>query len=189
MEAFEIVYLICFFLGVGFAVLSAILGGMLGGTDAAVDAHADIGHGHADIGHDSGHHHFSPWNPMVIAMFLASFGGTGLILQKVGVGNLLVQLPASLASGFVIAGVLGLLLAKILRVGESSTEVREADLIGHEAEVTIGIPESGVGQIAYVMGGRHTSPAQAADRGAIPSGSQVKIIKIVGTTIYVERIP
>lgn len=183
MEAFEIVYLICFFLGVGFAVLSAILGGMLGGADAAIDSGSDVGHA------DAGHHHFSPWNPMVIAMFLAAFGGTGLILQELGINSLLIQLPASMASAFVIAGVLGVLLSKLLRAGESSTEVKEADLVGHEAEVTISIPEGGVGQVAFIMGGRHTSPAQSADRGSIPTGSQVKITKIIGTTFYVERIP
>lgn len=187
MEALEIIYMICFFLGVGFAVLSAILGGMLGGADTGMDAGVEAP---GDVGHaDAGHGHFSPWNPMVIALFLASFGGIGLICQRVGVESLFVQLPTSIGGGVVIAGTLGLLLAKLVRAGEKSSEVKEADLVGHEAEVTITIPDGGVGQIAYIMGGRQTSTAQAADRGAIPAGSQVKITKIVGTTFYVERIP
>ena len=185
MEVVEIVYLICFFLGLGFAVLTAILSGVFGGFDAGLD----VGHGHVDAsGADAGGH-FSPWNPIVLSMFLSSFGGSGLICHKYLHLSLGWQLSISSVAGFGIGAIVFWMVAKLFRSAQASSEVKLHEVIGKEAEVTVSIPVNGMGQVAYIAGGRCTGTATSSDNSPIPQGSQVKIIKIVGSTFYVERIP
>ena len=184
MEALETIYAICFFLGLGFAVLSAVLAGVFGGFDAGLDVGGDVG---GVDGGDAGH--FSPWNPTIIAMFLGSFGGAGMICQRAGLTSPFVQLPIALSAGFGVGAVTFWLMLKFFQGAKASSEVKLADVIGKEAEVTVGILPGEVGQIVYIMGGRHLAQATAVDRAEIPTGSNVKIRKIVGTTFYVERIP
>ena len=186
MEVVEIIYLVCFFLGLGFAVLTGLLSGVFGGFDAGLD----IGGGDAGMdagGADGGH--FSPFNPIVIAMFLASFGGAGIISKNYLELSLGPQLGIASVAGFGIGGAVFWMLIKFFRIAQASSEVKLHDVIGKDAEVTISIPPDGVGQIAYISGGRYTSAATSVDNSDIPQGSQVKIRKIVGTTFYVERIP
>lgn len=186
----EVVYLICFFLGLGFAVLTTILSGVLGGFDAGLDiGGADVGGLDVDAGSADAGAHFSPWNPMVISIFLASFGGVGIICKNYIGMPLLPQLGFASLAAFAVGGVTFWLLAKFFSVVEVSSDVKVADIIDKEAEVTIAIPGDGVGQIAYISGGRYTSPAASIDKTNISQGSNVKIRKIVGSTFYVERIP
>ena len=49
------------------------------------------------------------------------------------------------------------------------------------------IPENGVGEIAYVVGGtRYSAPARAENNAAVANGQMVKITRIVGTQFYVQ---
>ena len=62
-----------------------------------------------------------------------------------------------------------------------------ANLIGAEANVITPIPENGVGEIAYVVGGtRYSAPARAENNAAVANGRTVKITRIVGTQFYVH---
>jgi hypothetical protein len=61
-----------------------------------------------------------------------------------------------------------------------------ARLAGSEANVITPIPENGVGEIAYVVGGtRYSAPARTENGAAVANGKTVKIIRIVGTQFYV----
>lgn len=189
MTYLEIAYLICFFLGLGFAVISALLSGVFAGdvhghidTSGAPDVHADAS------AHDGGVH-FSPLSPVTVSMFLASFGGTGIICKRYFDLGPQVQIPIAAMSGFVVAGFVGWLMFSLVKAASANTLVRVEDLIGRDAEVSIGIPKEGMGQIVYVQGGRQTAPARAADNSEIPSGSVVKIVRMVGNTFFVERAP
>ena len=77
--------------------------------------------------------------------------------------------------------------ASVFRHTQSSSESHVADLIGAEANVITPIPENGVGEIAYVVGGtRYTAPARAENGAAVANGQTVKITRIVGTQFYVH---
>jgi membrane protein implicated in regulation of membrane protease activity len=188
VDALETAYLICFFVGLGFALISALLSGLFGGADGGVDAggaHA----GGADHGAGHGHHHLSPWSPLVIAMVLVSFGGIGMICRNALGLAPAVQIPVAAGGAIGVGALVSWLVGKFLYTLQVSSDVKLADLVGREAEVTIAIPPDGMGQIAYIAGGRYTSVAASADNTAIPQGSVVKISNIVGNTFYVERIP
>lgn len=184
LQGVEIVYTICFVLGLGFAVLTALLSGFLGGFDTGID----VG-GHHGATVDHGHHHFSPWNPIVIAMFLVSFGGAGMISKNYFGLALPGQLAVSGSAGFAVGGLVFWAIWKLFSAAQGSSEVHLEELVGQEAEVTVSIPSAGMGQIAYVSGGRHVGVAVSVDGEPIPEGSVVKISKIAGSTFYVERVP
>jgi len=179
MEWIEIVYLICFFLGLGFALISGLLSGVFGGGDAHVDAG----------GHDAhvGDIHFSPLSPVVIAMFVASFGGAGLILKRVGL-PLYGHIPLAALSGLVVGAIVFYFFWKIFSTAQASSEAHVDELVGTEAEVTTPIPANGVGEITYIVKQqRYSAPARAMDNREIPTRAVVRIAKIVSNTYYVER--
>src|SRR6187200_264895 len=110
-DTLDFIYLVCFFLGLGFAVLSALMSGVFGGH---AGPHVDMGGAHVDLGGihtDAGAHagpvegsvHFSPLSPVSIALFVTTFGGIGLLLKKFGF-PMIVQLPAAAVSGLVVGG-------------------------------------------------------------------------------------
>src|SRR4029077_230509 len=73
-----LIYSICFGVGLVFTIISAVLGHLFGGHDA----HADVGSGgHADSGYDGGDGvpGMSVFSPTVIACFITSVGGLGMI--------------------------------------------------------------------------------------------------------------
>jgi membrane protein implicated in regulation of membrane protease activity len=70
---------------------------------------------------------------------------------------------------------------------QGSSESHVAALVGTEANVITPIPENGVGEIAYVVGGtRYTAPARVENGRAVAGGKPVKITHVVGTQFYVE---
>ncbi len=182
MAVIEIVYLICFFLGLGFAIVSGLLSGVFGGHDA--DA------GHPDASGPDGHSgaaHFSPWSPVVFAMFVATFGGTGIILRKLGFSPL-IQIPSAVGSGFLISALTFYLFWKIITTTQATSQPHLDDVIGSEAEVTTTIPYNGIGEISYTAKQqRFTGPARSTDNKEIPARAVVRIVKIVSNTFFVER--
>ena len=86
-----------------------------------------------------------------------------------------------------MAGVLLVFLRSVFRHTQSSSESHVANLIGTEANVITPIPENGVGEIAYVVGGYalHGAGARGKRRGRWPTARPVKITRIVGTQFYV----
>jgi membrane protein implicated in regulation of membrane protease activity len=187
MDTVELVYYVCFFLGFGFAVVSGLLSGLFSG---GAEAHVDAGgaHGHAGSGHHDGTVHFSPLSPVVLSMFIASFGGAGLIFKKVLAWPTVAHMPVAAVSGVVVAGVVFLLFYKIFEVAQSSSEAHADDAVGMEAEVTVPIPHQGLGEIAYTLSEtRLTNPARTADGKELPAHTKVKIVDLVGGTYIVQK--
>jgi len=51
------------------------------------------------------------------------------------------------------------------------------------------IPENGVGEIAYTVGGtRYTAPARTENGSPVAGGKLVKITRVVGTQFYVTTV-
>jgi membrane protein implicated in regulation of membrane protease activity len=196
MEIVEIVYLVCFFLGLGFAIISGLLSGVFsGGAEAHVDlgAGGDVGGGagHGDAAHGGsmdGTVHFSPMSPVVLAMFIATFGGAGIIFKKVLALPLAAHIPLALVSALGVAAAVFTIFYKVFAITQSSSEARSAEVIGMEAEVTVSIPNGGLGEIAYtIAGSRYTNPARTGDGKELPAHAMVKIVKLVGNTYVVQK--
>lgn len=192
------VYLICFLVGLVFALISAF-------TSGAFDSDHDAGADH-DAGHDGGAEggaeaggieatgghmpEFAPMSPVTIFTFVTCFGGAGMIFTRIDVTNTpWLHLPLSLLAGFAGAGVVFAIFSKIFSITQSSSEVRVAGLIGLSATVVTPIPENGMGEIAYVVGGsRYNCPAREETGQAVATGAEVKIAKVVGGTYYVKKV-
>jgi len=192
-------YLIAFFVGIVFSAVTVFLGGLLefghGGIDAAAGGSFDVshdfagGHGHGGgFGSDSGHSlGVSPYSPMMVALFLTCFGGIGYLIHKLGHAAILVSLPISAVSGFVIA--LGIFtgFARLARSIQASSEPQRAQLAGAQAEVITPIAADGVGQIAYIVSGaRFNAPARSEDGSAVADHEIVRIVRYVGGTAIVR---
>lgn len=179
----ETVYLICFFLGTGFAIVSALLGGVF-------DSHADAG-GHIDAsGHDTGGHHFPLLSPVTICTFLSVFGGTGIIITKWVAPEASVGLHLSLAalSGLAVAAGVGAIFYVLFIRTQTSSALQYDKVLGIEAKVTTSIPREGLGEITYVYNGiTFSAPAKIENQEKdVRQGEIVAIRKVVGHIFYVE---
>ena len=130
----------------------------------------------------------SIFSPTIIAAFITAFGAFGLIFTQFPKTNTpIISAPLSLLGGLAVAGVLLVFLRYVFGHTQSSSESRVAALIGAEANVITPIPENGVGEIAYVVGGtRYTAPARAEKNVPVANGKTVKITRVVGSQFYVQ---
>jgi membrane protein implicated in regulation of membrane protease activity len=206
MDAFTIFhfYLIFFLLGMGYAVVAVLLGQMVGGHG---DGHGEVagshGGGHAGATHSPGGEHsaghslggdvggesmptISPLSPVTIATFATAFGGTGMVLDRIGLPGFLSVLGATAGGGMTAAAVF-YLFYRVFRVTQSTSGVSARQAIGREAEVIVTIPEKGVGEIAYVLGGRRfNAPARTEDGSGLHSRSRVVIVGRTGALLVVR---
>ncbi|MEX0880545.1 MAG: NfeD family protein, partial [Thermoanaerobaculia bacterium] len=133
--------------------------------------------------HDVGPSIFST---RIIGAFLTAFGVGGVIARYYGLSHP-VSSGIGVASGIVLAAVI-YQFARLLYSQQASSEVRMAGLVGQTAEVTIGIPKGGVGQVTLTVGGeRSTHIARSTDGQGIPPGAGVVITALSGDSLLVER--
>jgi membrane protein implicated in regulation of membrane protease activity len=144
----------------------------------------DIDHG---IDHDSdfagGPSFFSA---RIMAAFITAFGVGGVVARYYQLSH-----PAAsgvgVVSGFVMAGLV-YQFARILYSQQASSEIRMAGLVGRTAEVTIGIPENGVGQVTLTAAGELTTHiARSVNGEAIPPGAEVVVKGMRGDSLVVAR--
>jgi len=180
-------YGVCLVVGLMFTLISAVAGHLFGGHDGG-----DVGTGgHAEAGFDdSGVPGISFFSPLVLASFIAAFGGLGIVFSGIkATESVWLSAPLSVAGALCIAVLVLWLFNLVFSRSQSSSESHVATLTGQAATLISPIPENGVGEIAYVQGGtRYTAPARSEKRGAIPQGQTVKITRVVGTQFYVESV-
>jgi len=179
------IYLFCLVLGLAFTFFSVLLGHFVGGHGDHVGGSG----GHAEAGADSSDMPgISIFSPTVVSAFITAFGGFGIIFSQIHATDTpVISAPLSLVSALVVAGVLYQVLSSLFRHTQGSSESHVAALVGTEANVVSPIPENGVGEIAYVVGGtRYTAPARVENGRAVSGGRSVVIRRVVGTQFYVE---
>jgi membrane protein implicated in regulation of membrane protease activity len=163
---------------VGFLfLLVMLLVGEVFGGDHEIGGH-DLGHVDAD--------HSGPGilSTRIMAAFLTAFGVGGVVARYNNLSH-----PA--ASGVGIAA--GLLLssivyqfARFLYSQQASSDVRMTGLVGRAAEVSVAIPDGGVGQIALTFGGERSEHiARSADGRALFRGAAVVITGLRGDSVVV----
>ena len=180
----SLIYLICFGVGLLFAIISALFAGVFGGHDGdlhAGTAHAEGGFAANDMPG------FSALSPTTVATFVTAFGGFGMILSKIPLlASPWLSAPLAALGGMGVAACVLVLFRKIFSATQSSSEGRVGALVGHAATVETPIAANGVGEISYVQAGsRYTAPARADGGREIAAGTTVRIARIVGTQFYV----
>jgi membrane protein implicated in regulation of membrane protease activity len=178
-----IIYGICLVVGLLFTLTSVMFGHFFGHG-----GHVDGSGGHVEAGADnSDAPGISIFSPTIMASFITAFGGFGLIFtQFPKTSNAAISAPLSLLGGLAVAGVMLVFLRYVFGHTQGSSESHVVQLVGAEANVITPIPENGVGEIAYVVGGtRYSAPARAENNAAVANGRTVKIVRIVGSQFYV----
>lgn len=131
--------------------------------------------------------HPSPFSLRVISLFLTAFGSVGAMARLYGAGY-----TVSVGSGIGAGLVVGFAAYKLISVfmGQQSSSIIEPDaLVGAVGQVSVGIPDGGVGQVNVVVKEKRLYPmARAASAGAIGEGEQVRIVRSMGNTVVVERL-
>lgn len=184
MTAYTI-YFFCLTVGSVFTLISVLAGHFLGGHGDHVTGSG----GHAEAGADaSDMPGVSIFSPTIIAAFITAFGGFGLIFSAFPLTKpVTISSILSAVSALAVAGVLLVFLRSVFRHTQGSSESRISRIAGTEASIVTPIPENGVGEIAYVVGGtRYTAPARTENGTAVATGKLVKITRVVGTQFYVN---
>ncbi|HEY3177084.1 MAG TPA: NfeD family protein [Candidatus Polarisedimenticolia bacterium] len=154
--------------------------GELFGADHDVGAH-DVSVEHGDTDHGGGP---SVLSARVMASFLTAFGVGGVVARYYKLSHPVAS-GVGVVSGIVLAGIV-YQFARILYSQQASSEVRMTGLVGKSAEVTVAIPQGGVGQIALSVGGERTEQIARSDDGrALPRGAEVVISGLRGETVIV----
>jgi membrane protein implicated in regulation of membrane protease activity len=209
MSVLTAIYLFCFLFGLGWAVIAVFLGEVFGDHDVDFGDHSvDIGGHDVDIGGheiDVGGHdvdvggdtdfgavdsmHLSPFSPLIIATFLAAFGGVGLIVGY--------SYPSLAGLTALPAAVTGIVLSAVVMVGfnkfaaevEGGSEALSSRFVGLTALVITPIREGGMGQISFVArGSRFVGAARSVDGRGLGRDTQVLITEIQGSTYMVEPL-
>ncbi|MBN1318624.1 MAG: NfeD family protein [Anaerolineales bacterium] len=148
------------------------------------DVDFDVDAPDVDVG---GAFQFPSISSFTISSFVTGFGAAGMIANMAFNVTAVISLIWAFVGGILVGGVMQLFYGGVLLKSQGSSEVRISDLAGMVAEVTVPIAEGGKGQIAFISQGRRvTFSARAADNLSIARGSQVKILRIVGSTAVVR---
>jgi membrane protein implicated in regulation of membrane protease activity len=175
----------------GFLMFFHGIGDVLGDLDFDMDLDADVdldlAHIDSIIDHD-GVVEATGISMIAIASFITSFGAFGLVAALAGTGAI-ISIFAALAGGLIF-GVAAQAFFLYILSPTISSEVRQAQLIGHAGEITTPVPAHGVGQIALIAeGSRVLYSARAADEGTeLARGTPVRIERIVGGVAYVSAL-
>ena len=161
-------------------LLIMLLVGDIFGADHDVGAQ-DVSVEHGDADHGGGPSIFSA---RIMAAFLTAFGVGGVVARYYNLSH-----PASSGVGVVSGVVLASIVyqfARFLYSQQASSDVKMTSLVGRSAEVSVAIPEGGVGQIVLTFGGeRSEHVARAADGRALFRGAEVVITGLRGDAVIV----
>jgi hypothetical protein len=140
-----------------------------------------------DLGHDLGHGGPGFFSVQGIAVFVTTFGAVGAIGVYLGYS----VFPSS-GFGFISGIILATLVyffASFLYGQQASSTTTAAELIGRTAQVSVGIPDNGVGQIRCLVGETMVDKIARSRNGtAIVLNSVVKIEEIAGESVIVSPI-
>src|SRR5262245_12239412 len=130
--------------GLLFLLIMLFVGEIFGADHDLAHDH-DVAGDHGDMGGPS------VFSARVIASFLTAFGVGGVVGRYYNLSHP-VSSGVGVASGIVMAGLV-YQFAKILYSQQASSEVQMTALVGRSAEVSVAIPDGGVGQVALTYGG------------------------------------
>ena len=197
-------FLVCFFIGLLFSVVSFFLD--LGHGGAGLDGghghgagdgatHVDTSHGHGGDGDaptgkavaKTGHAGPSFLNLSTLMAFLTWFGGAGYILRVFYGAWGPVALGAGAGLGLLGASLVFLFLSRVLYASQRVLDRSDYELPGTLARVTSSIRQGGTGEIVYTKGdSRYVASARGLNGQAIARGADVVIMRYAQGIAYVQ---
>ncbi|HUA13689.1 MAG TPA: hypothetical protein VMG31_00220 [Verrucomicrobiae bacterium] len=203
-------YLICFAVGFCFSFFSFIFGG--GGRAGRLHlphfhgqavGHAPVAHGPAGgAAHAAGHAPaaqssaagratrgptVSPFNPPVLAAFLAWFGGMGYLLTRFSTLWVGLGLFISVVSGLAGGGVIFVVLSRVLISEDEEMDPADYEMVGVLGKLSVPIREGGTGELIYSQAGtRRVCGARSEDGSVIAKGTEVVVTRYEKGLAYVR---
>jgi membrane protein implicated in regulation of membrane protease activity len=164
-------FLGCFVVGFVLSALSFAFG--------IVDMHVHFPwETHVDVGgvHGAHAHAIGPINFATVTAFVAWFGGAGYLLTAEFRWLLMPTLLASGAVGLAGAGLVFLLMAKVLWSPNENMQSADYEMVGVLGRLSLPIREGGLGELVYTQGGtRKSCGARSDDGSGIEKGSEVVV--------------
>ena len=153
--------------------------------DGGIGSHDAGGHDGDGGGADEGIHFFSL---QAVLFFFAGFS-IGGYFAAVSFLDRLVILGTATAAGLVLSW-LGYQIMRFLYRQQGSSVVSADMYVGAEGLVDTSIPAEGVGVISCRdLGSLETFTAKSRNGQAIPVGTRVRVLEVMGSTAVVEAIP
>jgi membrane protein implicated in regulation of membrane protease activity len=184
-------YLLCFFVGFIFSVLS-FLGGA---THIHLPARWHLpfhGAHHAGGMAGRGTMHaqggLSWFNAMTIMTFLAWFGGIGYLLSTHSRLVAMVALGIAVVSGVIAASMVFKFMARIVKVTESQMLDWDYRIEGTVGAISSPIRQDGTGEMIFEQRGVRKSVAVRSEDGKpLPNGTEVAITRYENGIAYVKK--
>ena len=171
------------FISIALAAFLVVAGSFLFGHDDAGADHGDVGH---DVDAGDSEPTISVFSMKVMATMLMGFGAAGAIATNYGADYVVASL-IGLLSGCVLAGLMYLVLLLFFKQQASSLIPTEA-AVGCRGAVTVSIGDGTPGEIGLSVEGQYrTFLATSQDGKAIPKGQTVRVVKMLGGQLVVER--
>jgi hypothetical protein len=192
-DPLSLLFIGCFLLGLLYLLLTAFMGmghdhghSVAHHIDAQHHIHAGPQHHIHTVGHGDVHHGtdgsqislFAYLNPTSVVLFLLGFGFFGYLLHDTTDFSIPIILLLAGISGFVIASLLLMLLARIFGDSEAATVQDVSDRTGLLGKVSITIQENNIGEILYVSPGgmRKSIPARSVDGRRLERDQEVVVV-------------
>lgn len=174
--------------GSTFTVFSLIFGGDHGG-EMHGDFHGDDLHG-GDLHHDDAHGDEGPkfFSIRGLSLFGTGFGAVGFIVQHY-TGKTLLAATAGFVAGVVLAA-LGLAFIRMFFRQQVSSVTKNSDIIGATGTVITSIQsDSGAGEVLLDLTSTQVTRAAIGEGGKpISQGAAVRVVRIAGHTVVVEKV-
>lgn len=170
-------FYILFGVGVLYSVITFLLGQLLDFVEVDIDFDDD-GLFDAQV---------SPFKPMMIATFLTTFGGLGLIFQYKGQWHPILIVVVALAGALALCAIIYFAVMVPLYKAQNTSAVAQSRVIGYRGKVTIPIREGKFGKITYIINGNtYSAPAKSFSGKEFQAGEEVLIIDIQKNVYYVD---
>src|SRR3989441_13052383 len=184
-------YLLCFFVGFLFSVLSFLGGATHIHLPARFHWPFHGGHhagGMAGRGTMHARGGLSWFNAMTIMTFLAWFGGIGYLLSTHSRLVAIAALLIAASAGVFAAGVVFKFMAKIVKVSDAQMLDWDYRIEGTVGTVSSPIRANGTGEMIFEQKGvRKSVGARSEDGNALPNGTEVAITRYENGIAYVKK--
>ncbi len=184
-------YLTCLAIGGTYAIIILLTGALhdihLPHVDFGGAGHVDVSTTHGLPVMDNGSVKVPALSPITIASFITAFGAFGIISEQLLAATAPFSLLWATGAGIVVAAIAHFAFGYFLIGPQGSSEVRDADVVGAEAEVITPIPADSIGEIALnARGSRITYPAHSATGVPIPRGTPVVVVRLLSNVAWVR---
>jgi hypothetical protein len=169
-------YLVCLIVGLALSALSLVMGSLH--LHLPGHWHFHFGHTHAAHGRGGGSHDFSVANVSSLMMFLAWFGGMGVILRAGLHASPFFAFLGALPFGFFGGWVVVLFVRRVMLANDHTLRPDDYILTGTVGTLTLAIREGGTGEITYTQGGsRKTLAARTENGQPLALGTEVVVLR------------